>query len=402
MIPVEQALSHVIAAAPRLASEVVELDRVVGRVLNEDITAPHDYPPFNRVMMDGYGVRASDLKSTDVLPVVGEAAAGTSDELALSEGTCALVMTGAPLPKGADSVVPVEETHLEGDRVRFSDPVRRGQHVAVRGEEAKLGDCLLAAGNLLTPVSVATIVSVGRTQVLVGRLPSLAMVTTGDELVPVDREPGLHQIRDSNSWSLTAQAAAEGLTDIRRLHARDDEGALESTFREALTSDIVIISGGVSAGKYDLVPGVLDRLGVKQIFHKVFAKPGKPLWFGSNGSTLVFGAPGNPLSTVVTFQVYVRAAIAVMAGRRHVDPRFAAVLERDVSYRSRRDLFAFVRGWWEDGGYRAMPLPGKGSADVFAPATANALLALPAGEHHLRAGQAIEVRFLGPSPGVLS
>ncbi len=399
MLPVAEAIERILAASPRLEPESVPLDRAIGRVLREDITTPHDHPPFHRVMMDGYAVRAADLADRDTLPQRGESPAGATEVPVLQPGTCVQVMTGGPMPEGADAVVMVEQTERVGDGVRFGAPVRVGQHWAVQGEEATAGAVIAAAGTVITPVTVSTVAHAGHATVLASRLPSMAIVTTGDELVPLDAEPGPNQIRDTNSWSLASQAFIEGLTDVRRLHAMDDEADLAATFAEALTADIVVISGGVSMGKYDLVPGALAAAGVREVFHRVYSKPGKPVWFGTRGDTLVFGAPGNPLSTVVTFHMYVRPAIAMMAGRDPAEPRYTGRMARDTVFRSKRDLFAFVRADWDGGDLCITPLPGKGSADVFAPASANALLLLPAGTHEINQGDEVQVCLLGPGPG---
>ena len=399
MISVSQALESIVGACPDLPVIRVPIDRSIGRVLREEITAPNDFPPYHRVMMDGYAVRVEDLAVGDTLPLVGESAAGTSGAPKLRPGTCVQVMTGAPLPAGADAVVKVEETERFEQTVRFTRPVQRGQHYAVRAEEAREGATIVQAGTVITPVTVATIAHAGRSEVLVSRLPSLAIVSTGDELVAVDEQPGRNQIRDTNSWSLAAQAAVEGLTEVRRLWAPDDESRLEATFTDALNDDIVVVSGGVSMGKYDLVPGVLDRLEVEEIFHRIACKPGKPVWFGRHGDTLVFGAPGNPLSTAVAFHLYVRPAIARMTGRDPREPRYVGVLASDQTYRCKRELFAFVRADWTGEEWSVTPLPGMGSADVFAPAAANALLCLPMGTHPLQRDQEVSFSFLGPGPG---
>ncbi len=394
-------MQQILDACPRLGVETVPLEQSIGRVLRQDVVSPNDFPPFHRVMMDGYAVRVEDLQDTQILPCKGEAAAGSTGVPALTPGCCVQVMTGAPLPEGADAVVMVEETEETEGGIRFGEPVRAGQHFAVRGEEAKEGAVLLRDGDVITPVSVATIASAGLSQVAVSRRPSLAIVSTGDELVPLDQEPGPSQIRDTNSWSLTAQALADGLVDVVRLHALDNQSHLTEILGEAMQRDVVIISGGVSAGKYDLVPGVLAELGVEQQFHRVFQKPGKPLWFGTRGGTLVFGAPGNPLATVVTFRMYVRAAIAQMMGRPTGDVALTGRLSRDVTYRAKRDVFVFVRVSLEQGVLKVVPLPGKGSADVFAPAPANALIAFPAGTHELHEGDQVQLRMLGGDAGRL-
>jgi len=394
VLPVSDAIDRILNACPTLSSTSVPIEHSIGRVLREEIAAPNDFPPFPRVMMDGYAVRTDDLTATNILPLRGEAAAGGVAQ-PLQSGTCVQVMTGARLPQGADAVVMVEETERVGDGVRFRGAVLKNQHFAPQGEEARRGDVVVPLGTIITPVTVATLAHAGRTQVQVARQPKLAIVSTGDELVPVDQEPLHNQIRDSNSWSLTAQALADGLTEVRRLYAPDDHGKLRATLADALVDDIVVISGGVSAGKYDLVPKILEELEVEEIFHKVFSKPGKPVWFGRRNDTLVFGAPGNPLATVVTFHVYVRAAIARMTGKDPRQPRLVGVLNEDVTYESARDLFAFVCADWDGSTIRVTPLLGKGSADVFAPARANALLRLAAGKHKLSRGDQLEIEILG-------
>ena len=396
MISIEQALAHILDACPSLGSEEVPVAGAVGRVLRQEVVAPTHYPPFDRVMMDGYALRAADLEDGNPLPVLGEAAAGTHDDLELRPGTCAEVMTGAPLPRGADAVVKVEETHRDGDTVTFEEPVRKGQHFAPVGEEARQGDLLLRPGDVITPVGVATAASAGHAHLTISRLPSLAAVSTGNELVDVDSEPGPNQIRDTNALTLASQALAHGLTRVRRLRARDTLEDLEKTLADALAEDIVIISGGVSMGRYDLVPRSLESQGVEKIFHRVLQKPGKPLWFGRRGDTLVFGAPGNPLSTLLTFQLYVKPAIARMTGRSPDQPMERGTLVRDVTYHSKRHLWVFVHARWDGDAWVVTPLPGRGSADVFAPALANAVISLTAGNHELSQGQAVSFHLLNP------
>ena len=283
MITIEQALAHILDACPSLGTEEVAAEHTVGRVLRQQVVAPTHYPPFDRVMMDGYAVRAADLEHTDVLPVRGESAAGADRSIDLEPGTCVEAMTGAPLPRGADAVVMVEQTRRDGDLVTFEAPVREGQHYAPAGEEAHAGDVLLKPGDVITPVGVATAASAGHARLTVSRQPSVAAVSTGNELVDVDTEPGPNQIRDTNALTLAAQARANGLTQVRRLRARDTMESLEATLDDALAEDIVIISGGVSMGRYDLVPKALQSRKVEQVFHRVLQKPGKPLWFGKRG-----------------------------------------------------------------------------------------------------------------------
>jgi molybdopterin molybdotransferase len=396
MISIEEALTHIIDACPTLDAETIPAQDAVGRVLRQEIVAPTDYPPFDRVMMDGYALRVADLQGNAALPLHGEVAAGTDEKLQLRPGSCAEVMTGAPLPLGADAVVKVEQTERKNGWITFNERVREGQHFAPAGEEAHRGDVLLRPGDVISAVSVATAASAGHAQLKVSRQPSLVAVSTGNELVDVDRQPGPNQIRDTNSLTLAAQATAHGLTHVRRRRARDTLKSLQAVLDDALTEDIVILSGGVSMGRYDLVPKALESRGVEQVFHRVLQKPGKPLWFGRRKDTLVFGAPGNPLSTLLTFQLYVKPAIARMTGRSPHQPMQRGTLVRDVTYRSKRHLWAFVHVAWVGDTWRVTPLPGRGSADVFAPAVANAVISMPAGAHEFAGGDEVSFHLLHP------
>jgi len=400
VIPVSEALDLVLrASAPLLDEEEVPVERAVGRVLARPVRATSAQPPFDRVMMDGYAVRAADVTAGGALRVTGESPAGTEAPPAVAAGACVEVMTGGPLPPGADTVVQVEHTRREGDEVVFDGAVAVGLHIARLGSSARIGQELLPVGATITAVGVAAIAAAGQARVRVRRRPSLAIVTTGDELVDAHQQPGVHQIRDTNGVSLSAQALALGLDDVIVDHARDDRASLRSTLDKALALDLVVVSGGVSRGRYDLVPEVLCDLGVEPRFHRVAQKPGKPLWFGTRGTTLVFGAPGNPLATLVTFRVYVAAAVARMTGQVGGESRHRGILTTGARFRSSRALFALARATWRHDRYEVRPCPGRGSADVFTPARANALLSLPAGTHDLAAGAEVTFQLLNPVLG---
>ncbi len=397
MITIDQALEEVLGACPdTLGNVVVPIHRAVGRVLTEAVTTSSPHPGFDKVMMDGYAVRASEVRAGVTLLRIGECPAGAVHAPPVKSGTCVEVMTGGPLPPGANAVIPVEQTTRSGDAIHFVAQVKAGQHVAREGSSTRQGEMILPAGSIVTPIGIAALASEGRSLVRVRRNPSLAIVTTGDELVPVDCKPGPNQIRDSNGVSLATQALCLGLEKITTYRASDDPGQLRDTLEEALSRDLVVVAGGVSRGKYDLVPDTLEGLGVQCRFHKVLQKPGKPLWFGTRERTLVFGAPGNPLATVIAFQVYVTAAVAKMTGQVPTPARHYGVLSSDARYRSKRDLFALVTARWCDDHYEVTARPGSGSADVFATAVANALMPLPAGDHALRAGQEIRFQLIPP------
>lgn len=395
MITIDQALDEVLDACPdTLGNVVVPIHRAVGRVLAEEITTSSPHPGFDKVMMDGYAVRASEVRAGVTLLRIGECPAGAATAPPVKSGTCVEVMTGGPLPRGATAVIPVEQTTRSGDAIHFVAQVKAGQHVARQGSSTHQGQMILPAGSTVTPIGIAALAAEGRSLVRVRRNPSLAIVTTGDELVAVDCKPGPNQIRDTNGVSLTTQALCLGLDKIASFRTPDDPHPMRDTLEEALSRDLVVVAGGVSRGKYDLVPEVLEGLGVKCRFHKVLQKPGKPLWFGTRDRTLVFGAPGNPLATVVAFQVYVTAAVAKMTGQVPSPPRHRGILSSDARYHSKRDLFALVTARWCDDHYEVTARPGSGSADVFSSATANALLPLPAGDHSLRAGQEIQFQLI--------
>lgn len=401
LVPAAKALEMVLDSCETLEAEKISIDSAIGRVLRQEIVAPYDFPRFHRVMMDGFALRAEDVGADcNSLPLAGEIAAGDQMEIVLKPNTCLRIMTGAPLPQGADAVVPHEETQEKNGQILFLRPVIKGQHIANQGEEAKAGQTLLNPGDIITAIAVAVMAASGYTQVNVSRMPSLAIVTTGNEVVPADSMPGKNQIRDSNSWSLAAQAQAEGISQLTRSHVLDDEAAMAKVLSEALRSDIVIVAGGVAEGKYDLAPTVLKSLGVKKIFHQVAQKPGKPLWFGKKNKTIVFGAPGNPLATLITFDLFVRPAIAKMTGKKVLFPTFDGKIMADVAYKTNRNINAFVKAVWEEQEYSIYPLHGCGSADVFHQSEANALMQLPAGKHEFRKGQIVKFRFIGLTPGV--
>ena len=277
--------------------EEIPIEQACGRVLGDDITSDRDIPPFDRVCMDGFAFRHEGLKVGDTLTIVDSVRAGFHSDTVVGTGECITAMTGAPMPPSADTVVPVEETTVVGEQVTLDKLPPSKRHVAHRGTDCREGQVVLTAGSVLTPTGVAVLATVGNETVRVRRHPTIAILSTGDEIVRPSAPVGPDQIRDSNSYSLASQAHLSGFRQITMGHAVDDEEALRELFENALESDVVIVSGGVSLGEYDLVPSILSDLGVTCHFHNVAQKPARPLWFGSSDSALVFGAPGNPLAT---------------------------------------------------------------------------------------------------------
>jgi molybdopterin molybdotransferase len=329
MLTFEQALSVVKEklAAARISppAETVPLDRGRGRVVAEEVAADRDYPPFDRSTRDGYAVRSSDLEALPArLECVGEARAGKPwpGNLGARASACVEIMTGAPLPEGADAVVMVEHTRAEGSRVEALRAVSRYENVVRRGSEARAGSVVLGGGRRLAAGEIGLLASVGRTEVKVFRRPSVAIVTTGDEVVPSGRAPEWFQIRNSNALTLAAAVeAAGGVPKVLGI-APDEIEQLRRLVQEGLESDLLLLSGGVSAGKYDLVEWALTEIGAEFYFRGVAIRPGKPLAFGRAGGKFFFGLPGNPVSTFVTFELFARPALAMLGGGPFEEPLF--------------------------------------------------------------------------------
>ena len=313
LVSVEQARRTVLASARRLPPERVPLAEAVGRTLAAPIASDGPLPPFDTSAMDGYAVRLADLAIETTLPLAGTVHAGDARR-DLVPGTCLGVMTGAPLPSGADAVVPVEWTSRAADRVQFDRQPGPGQSIRRAGSALAAGVEVLGAGAIVTPRAVGLLAAVGAATVSVRRRPVVAVVTTGDELVPAHATPGPGQIRDANGPALAAQVTAAGGSPLL-LHANDDRPSLSAALDRASGADVLVFAGGVSMGERDLVRPELERRGVEWAFWKVRQRPGKPFAFGTLGGRPVIGLPGNPVSAVVGFEVYVRPLLAACLGR---------------------------------------------------------------------------------------
>jgi molybdopterin molybdotransferase len=398
-IPVDEALAIVLAHTPSLPAEDVLLTDALGRVLAEVVTADQDMPPFDRSAMDGYAVRDADVANTPVtLPVTGQVRAGQHPTQTLKAGEAIQVMTGAPVPPGATAVQPLEKTRAldGGRRVEVLEPVAPGAHISRQGVEVHVGDVVLEGGQTIDPAAVAVLAAVGKGRVRVGRRPTVAVLVTGDELVDVWHSPGRGRIRNSNGYAVQAQAAWAGAS-VRSLGVVPDQAdRIAQAVREGFASDVLVVSGGVSAGAFDLVEEVLARFDVGLLFTKVAIKPGAPLVFGRRGDKLVFGLPGNPVSAQVTFDVFVRPALLRMQGARVVSrPLVQVELLEAASNRSGRRYHVPARVRFEDGRLVARPVPTQGSADIVAHARANALVILDAERRRAEPGERAEALLLG-------
>ncbi len=402
MLTVSDAQQQVSQHARALPPETSPLcPSALGLVLAEDVVCDADSPPYDKAMMDGYAVRGADLPDgRGTLAIVEEITAGRTPTRPLGAGEAARIMTGAPLPAGADAVVMVERTTLLDDRrVRVEDrPPKPGQNIFRRGVEMRRGEVVIPKGTVLRPQEFGVLATAGRDSVRVVPWPRVAVLATGDELVEPGLTLGPGQIRNSNGPMLLAQVARAGGRPHYLGVARDRLDSLTPFMHEGLQADVLLLSGGVSAGKLDLVPGVLQEAGVAAHFHKVEMKPGKPVFFGTRprgGSlppTLVFGLPGNPVSSFACFELFVRPALRKLRG--HADAGaglLTATLAEDYPYRTDRPTYHPALLTLTDGGWRVKATPWSGSPDLRALLRANALIVLPAGDHQHAAGQAFPV-----------
>jgi molybdenum cofactor synthesis domain-containing protein len=398
MVPVEEALEIVLREAGALPIEEVALEEALSRVLAEDVVSDLDLPPFDRAAMDGYALRAVDVAVSPVaLDVIGEVRAGQWPDFTVGPGQAASIMTGAPVPPGADSVQQVEKTQpLDEFRVTIRSPVTVGANVAPRGSEVRAGDAVLARGRVIDPAAIAVLASAGRARVRVVRRPVVALLVTGDEIVDVSTSPAPGQVRNSNGPAVAAQARLAG-AQVRLLGvAPDRQDAIVEALGAGLAADVLVVSGGVSAGDYDLVEPALLELGARFFFTKVAVKPGAPLVFGRLGGTLVFGLPGNPVSAQVTFDLFVRPALLRMQGATVVSrPRVTVELLAAVKNRSGRKSHVPARVRVEGGRLVARPLRSMGSGDLAAHARANALVVIEADRLQAAAGETAEAVLLG-------
>ena len=396
MIPVPEAIQIVLDHTPQLEADSVSLLDALGRVLAQDIVADCDLPPFDRAQMDGYAVRASDtLKVPARLRVVGESAAGSGWHQEMYSGEAVRIMTGAPVPAGADAVQKVEVTRElnDGAIVDILEAVEQGRSIVRRAEEIKAGETVLSAGELISAEMIATLASFGYASLQVGRRPRVAVMATGSELVDVDKKPGQDQIRDSNNYTIAAYATLAGAAVERLPLAGDNRQQLKRQMAEAASSsDMLITSGGVSMGVYDFTKAALRDLGAEIFFERVALRPGKPTVFGKLGETLIFGLPGNPVSVSVTFHLFVRAALRAMQGAKECAKPETAILLRKVKGTIERASYLPARLLTSDKScVIAEPLKWGGSSDFVAFARATALIIVPQGVQAIDEGSQVKI-----------
>jgi molybdopterin molybdotransferase len=399
MLSIDEALSLVLEHTPVLLGKPRSVFRANGEVLAETITSDIDSPPHDKSVVDGFAIKSSDIAGSNVeLSVLEEVTAGQVPTRTIELGQSTRIMTGAPIPMGADAVVMLEQTENAGNKVRILQrPVKAGQNIMRRGASMTSGQTLLEPGKVLRSIEMGLLSEVGRTYVLTIPPPCVGIISTGNELVEPSAVPGPGQIRNSNERLLHGLIVEAGGSPTPAKMARDEPSELSRCIENALMFNIVLITGGVSAGVLDLVPNVLAKVGVEKVFHKIDLKPGKPLWFGTKQlcaghRTLVFGLPGNPVSSLACFELFVRPAIQKMRGLQPTGlKRISARLTCDHQQRGDRPTYwpAAVEG------ERVTPLPWKGSGDLRTLTDANCLAFFPAGEKLFRAGEDVEALLLG-------
>jgi molybdopterin molybdotransferase len=370
------------------SSETVALADAAGRVLAEDIQADRDTPALSRSVRDGFAIRAADVPGR--LNVIGEVRAGDRFTGAVFSGQAVEIMTGAPIPDGADSIVMVEHVRRDNGHVVIDRPAEPGQFINPRASEAAAGETVVRAGKRLDYTDIAMLAAFGRPAVHVYRRPGVAVIPTGDEIVEIDQTPADFQIRNSNASSLAVQVARAGGTPQILGIARDTVGHTRDLIARGLQSDLLLLSGGVSAGKFDVVEPVLAQLGAEFLFDRVLIQPGQPLVFGRAAGTFFFGLPGNPSSTMVTFEIFARAALELLAGQEDTPlPMPLARLTRD--FRHRPGLTRFLPARLSDSGDEVTPVDWHGSGDVPALTRANAYLVADADRPEYPAGELMRV-----------
>jgi molybdopterin molybdotransferase len=368
--------------APPPATETVEFasdpPSVLGRILAENIRADRNYPPFNRSTRDGFAVRAADAAAPGAsLRLIGESRAGVPFDGTVEPGSCVHIMTGAAMPRGANTIVMVEHARIEGENVIVEKPAQENAHFVLEGQETRVGESVVTRGKRLSYAELAMAAQVGRSSVLVSKKPRIAILSTGDEVIPVDQPPKKFQIRNSNSISLAAQVSLAGGEPLMLGNVPDDLGKLKARIEEALDADIVVLTGGVSVGKYDHVEQVLRELGAEFYFDAVAIRPGKPAVFGFCKQTPVFGLPGNPVSTMVTFELFVVPAIELLSG---FSPQpltlFKAKLSHPVNEKPPLAHFLPARVSWPDGEPTVEVIHWEGSGDIGSVVRGNCFLAV--------------------------
>lgn len=397
MIDITKSIKMIDRETGLLGGEKVDIADAVGRVLCEDIIADSDLPPFDRSQMDGFAVVAANTKNTPVtLKIVGESAAGKGWHKMMAHGEAVRIMTGAPVPEGADSIQKVEVTKESDGHVAILGPTEKGRFIVRKGSEIKKGKTIFKSGEIITENMIATLAAFGYAKIKVAKRPSVAIIGTGSEIVGITKKPGRDQIRNSNSVMLDVFCRRFGAETSVLPNIKDEISDLKFEISKAVKNvDILILTGGVSVGKYDHTRTALAELGAEIFFEKVRLKPGKPAVFARLGKTLIFGLPGNPVSAAVTFHLFVRKAILKLQGATTTDLRKGfAVLDADAKAARERDTYLPSRLETNNLGMLvAYPLKWQGASDFIGFALADSLIFVRKGEQKVK-GEIAEIAYL--------
>jgi molybdopterin molybdotransferase len=403
MISVEEALDRILSYINPLGFEKVSILEGLGRVIAEDVYANRDIPPLDNSGMDGYAVRWEDIQNASKdhpirLKVVEDLPAGFVSKKRLEKGEAIRIMTGAPIPKGADTVVQVEDTVKEGIFVRILNAVPLGENIRKAGEDVRDGDRVMSKGDLIRPAEVGMLASIRRSFISVYQKPLVAILCTGDELADVDEVLDEGKIVSSNSYTLASQVKDCGAMPLLLGIAKDRKEEIEQKLRQGIRADVIISSAGVSVGDYDFVKDALKDLGMEMVFWKVAMRPGQPLAFGTIAGKPVFGLPGNPVSSMISFEQFVRPSLLKMMGRRQLfRPVIEAILREDIQ--KKRGRRHFIRGSvsLEKDQYVVTTTGEQGSGILRSMVKANGLIIIPEDQELVRAGEKVKVQLLDRS-----
>jgi len=391
MITFKEAFQKVLDHPLDLGTEVVSLMNSSNRILAEDIYADRDFPPFDRATKDGIAIQFSSLLNNGHSFVIeGEAAAGVVQQVLTDKHNCLEVMTGAVVPKNSDTVVMYEHITIDDGQVTINEKVAKGQNIHYRGSDEKIGALLLSKGKMITPAEIGVMATVGNANVTVKGNPKICTIATGNELVAVDEMPEPHQIRKSNTLTIEA-ALLNSKIVASSLHLVDEKEIIQKELKKALIeNDVLLLSGGVSKGKFDFIPEVMESLGVEKIFHRVAQRPGKPFWFGSHKDlkTVIFSFPGNPVSTFASYHIYflpwLHESWNIPIENLYIKLNFELTIAEPLT------RFIQVKSTWVDGALWAAPVIENGSGDLTSLALADGLICLEPREEVYRVGEIVK------------
>ena len=390
MITVKEASEIVLNNIQDFGTEEVSLEHSVNRILKENLTADRDFPPFNRVSMDGIAIQFESYQNGHgIFEIEGLQAAGSPQKTLKNKANCLEAMTGAVLPKNTDTVIRYEDTEIENGQAKITiEEIRFKQNAHQKVTDRKAGDILVKSGNIISPAEIGVAATIGKTHLKVAKLPKVVIISTGDELVEVSEKPLPHQIRKSNVHNLWATFLRWGIQAEKR-HLNDEKEEIRKGLKECLKNfDVIVMSGGVSKGKFDFIPEILEELGVQKLFHRVRQRPGKPFWFGRSDEATVFAFPGNPASTFMCANRYFRPWLRASLGLDSFEYQYA-VLEEDFEFKPDLTYFLQVKiSYQKDGQISAKPIAGRGSGDLANLADADGFMELPRGQNLFKKGDA--------------